>query len=96
MKTFGRYLNGKFLLLLRIPQSLSEHGAGLARRCSVLDNGNPYYKTLQINFRIIFFRPASCSYSRQINQNMIGFSPSPTHELNTTIIEGANRDSVNC
>jgi len=46
MKTLGRYLNGKFLLLLRIPQSLLEHGAGLAQGCSLLDNGNLYYKTL--------------------------------------------------
>lgn len=65
----------KFLLLLRIPQSLSEHGTGLAQGHSLLDNSNLYYKMLQINFRIIVFWPTSCSYSRQINQNMVGFSP---------------------
>lgn len=68
----------KFLLLLCIPQSLSDHGTGLAQGRSLLDNSNLYYKTLQINFRIIFFWPASCSYSRQINQNVIGFSPYST------------------
>lgn len=78
MTTFGMYLNGKFLRLLCIPQSLSEHGAGLARGRSLLDNGNLYYKTLQIIFGMIFFWPTSCSYSRQINQNMIDFSPYPT------------------
>lgn len=75
MKTFGRYLNGKFLLLLRIPESVPEHWAGLAPGHSLLDSGNLYYEMLQINFRVIFFRATSCSYSRQINQSMIGFSP---------------------
>lgn len=78
MKAFGRYLNGKFLLLLHIPESLSEHWAGLALGHSLLDNGNLYYEMLQINFRVIFFWTTRCSYSRQINQNMTVFSPLPS------------------
>lgn len=77
MKTFGRYLliNVKFLLLLHIPQSPSEHEAGLAWRCFLLDNGNLCYQTPQIHFRLPFFWPTSCSYSKDTNQNMVGFSP---------------------
>lgn len=75
MKTFRRCLNGKFLLLLRIPESVSEHWAGPALGHSLLDNGNFCYEMLQINFRVIFFWTTSCSYSRHINQKMVGFSP---------------------
>jgi len=38
MKKFRRYLNGKFLLLPHIPQSLSGHRAGLAQEQVLLGN----------------------------------------------------------
>lgn len=38
MKKFKRHLNGKFLLLPHIPQSLSGHRAGLAQELVLLDN----------------------------------------------------------
>lgn len=90
MKTFGRYLliNVKFLFLLRIPQSPSEQGAGLVWRCFSLDNRNLCRQTLQIHFRLVFFRPTSCSYSKETNQNMIGFSP--------CLITWPNKVSVTC
>lgn len=91
MKTFGRCLNGKFLLLLlRIPESVSERWAGPAPGHSLLDNGNFCYEMLQINVRVIFFWTTSCSYSGQINQNTVGLSPYPAAWARYQVTEGAS------